>query len=113
MSSIQVNRWSGAAFILGSVLFIVNKFDSMSQVYLNRPFPDLIAGQSIAVIALGQIALVFGCWGCYLLYAERAHLAGRIGLVVFVSGAVLLALGLLLRRCVPGAYSPEQQPVLS
>jgi hypothetical protein len=93
MGPIQTGRWSGAALILGSVLFIVNKFDDMSQVYLNRPFPDVITGQSIAVIALGQIALVLGFLGCYLLYSRRANLVGRIGLVVVVSGAVLLALG--------------------
>jgi uncharacterized membrane protein HdeD (DUF308 family) len=93
MFPIQTNRWSGAALIAGSMLFIVNKFDDMSQVYLNRPFPDLITGQSIAVIALGQIALVLGFWGCYLLYAKRTNLAGKIGLVVLVSGAVLLAIG--------------------
>src|SRR6476661_4336331 len=93
MGLIQTGRWSGAALILGSVLFIVNKFDDMSQVYLNRPFPDVITGQSTALIALGQIALVLGFWGCYLLYAKRANLAGKIGLAVLVSGAVLLALG--------------------
>jgi hypothetical protein len=93
MGPIQTGRWSGAALILGSVLFIVNKFDDMSQVYLNRLFPDVITGQSIALLALGQIALVLGFLGCYLLYARRANLAGRIGLVVLVSGAVLLALG--------------------
>jgi FtsH-binding integral membrane protein len=93
MVPIQTSRWSGAALIIGSTLFIVNKFDDMSQVYLNRPFPDLITGQSIAVIALGQIALVLGFWGCYLLYAKRTNLMGKIGLVVLVGGAVLLAIG--------------------
>jgi drug/metabolite transporter (DMT)-like permease len=93
VSSIQVNRWSGASLIVGSLLFIVNKFDDMSQVYLNRPFPDLITGQNIAMIALGQLALVLGFWGCYLLYVKRTNLAGKIGLIILVSGAVLLAFG--------------------
>lgn len=78
MELIQTGRWSGAALILGSVLFIVNKFDDMSQVYLNRSFPDVITGQSMAVIALGQIALVLGFAGCYLLFAKRANLRARL-----------------------------------
>jgi len=91
--SIPVGRWSGAALIVGSVLFIVNKFDDMSQVYLNRPFPDLITGKSVLLIAIGQITLVLGLLGCYLLYARRSNLLGKIGLIVLVTGGVLLAAG--------------------
>jgi hypothetical protein len=93
MFPIQVGRWSGAALILGSVLFIVNKFDDMGQVYLNQPVPDFITGQSIALLAIGQIMLVLGLLGCYLLYATRTHLLGKIGLIVLVTGGVLLAIG--------------------
>ncbi|MGI8908802.1 MAG: hypothetical protein ACR2IE_20205 [Candidatus Sumerlaeaceae bacterium] len=89
----QANRWGGSALIVGSVLFIINKFDDMSRVFLNSPIPDLISGKSMALIAIGQIAFVIGFLGCYLLYAKRSNRIGKIGLILLLGGGILLAFG--------------------
>lgn len=93
MLPVQTSRWSGAALIVGSLFFIVNKFNDMSRVFLNKPIPDLITGQSIGLIAIGQIALVIGLLGCHRLYARRCNRTGKIGLILLLSGGVLLAFG--------------------
>ncbi|MCA1607758.1 MAG: hypothetical protein LC775_20355 [Acidobacteria bacterium] len=89
----QASRWGGSALIVGSVLFIINKFDDMSRVFLNSPIPDLITGKSMVLIAIGQIALVIGLLGCYLLYAKRSNRIGKIGLILLLGGGILLAFG--------------------
>lgn len=93
MISGQTSRWGGLALIVGSTLFIINKFDDMSRVFLNNPMPDLIAGENVFLVALGQVALVAGLLGCYLLYAERCNRIGKLGLVLMLGGGILLALG--------------------
>lgn len=93
MVSLQTKRLGGAALILGSVLFIVNKFNDMSSTFLNRPFPDVITGQSVYLLALGQIALVVGFSSLYMLYARQTTRAGQVGLGLLAGGSVLLALG--------------------
>lgn len=87
------HRWSGIALCIGSTLFIVNKFNDLSRVFLNTPVPDLITGSSFGLLAIGQIALAGGCIGCYLLYADRTGRAGKVGLTLLAGGSVLLALG--------------------
>lgn len=89
----QINRWGGAALVLGSVLFILNKFNDISRVFLNRPFPDLITGQSVFLIAAGQLGLVLGLICFYALYAEKSNRPGKIGLLLLAGGGVLVALG--------------------
>lgn len=93
MASFIVNRWSGSALVLGSLLFILNKLDDMSRVFLNRLIPDLITGRDSVLIAAGQVLLVIGLLGCYLVYAKRCNRAGKIGLFLLLSGGILLALG--------------------
>lgn len=93
MLSANLYRWSGAALAVGSLLFIVNKFNDMSRIYLNVPLRDVIPGDNVLLVALGQILLVVGCLGCYLVYAKRTSRVGKIGLGLFLGGAILLAVG--------------------
>jgi hypothetical protein len=65
----------------------------MGQVYLNQSLPDLITGESLLALAIGQTALALGVVGRYLLYAKRTNLVGKIGLSLLVIGGVLLAIG--------------------
>lgn len=89
----RTNHWGGAALVLGSLLFIVNKLNDISAVFLNRFIPDVISGQNILLVAIGQIALVVGLVGCYRLYAPRTSRFGKIGLGLLLGGGILLALG--------------------
>lgn len=93
MTPIQTSRWGGLALIVGSALFIVNKFDDMSRVFLNNTMPDLISGENVLLVGIGQVALVTGLLGCYFLYAGRCSRIGKIGLILLLSGGILLALG--------------------
>jgi hypothetical protein len=90
---IQMSKWGGAALIVGSLLFIANKFDDMSRVYLNNWTSDLIDGQSWLLIAIGQVTLVAGLLVCYRLYAGRSSRAGRIGLLLLLAGGIFLGAG--------------------
>ncbi len=54
----KAQHWGGLAFVLGNVLFVVNKLDEMSRLFLSRPMPDLISGQNPGLILLGQVALI-------------------------------------------------------
>ncbi len=94
---IQLNQksrhWGGLAFAFGSVLFIVNKLDEMSRVFLARPMPDLISGQQIGLILLGQMALIMGYVAYYRCYAPRVGRFGKIALGLLSGGGMLLALG--------------------
>lgn len=93
MINLNMNRWCGAALVAGSLLFIVNKFNDMSQVFLDKKIPDVIAGENILLVALGPVLLVIGFLGCYRLYAGRCNHMGKIGLGLLLSGGVLLAVG--------------------
>lgn len=93
MFNANLYRWSGAALAVGSLLFIVNKFNDMSRIYLNVPLRDVIPGDNVLLVALGQILLVVGCLGCYLVYAKRTSRTGKIGLGLLLGGAILLAVG--------------------
>lgn len=93
MINVNVNRWSGSALVVGSLLFILNKLNDMSRVFLNMPIPDLITGRDIVLIAVGQVLLVIGLLGCYLVYAKRSNRPGKIGLFLLSSGGILLAFG--------------------
>jgi hypothetical protein len=98
MSSNMVARnklpyWGGAALMLGSLLFFVNKINEMSRLFLSKWMPDMISGQDMLLIIIGQVALIAGFAAYYLLYAKRAGRIGKIGLLLFCSGGVLLAVG--------------------
>ena len=104
-------RWSGAAFVLGNLLFIVNKLDEMSRLFLSRPMPDLISGQNPLLILVGQAALIAGYVGFFQLYAHRAGRPGLIAVRLFCGGGILLAAGHLgfmssLAEYVPPAVLP-------
>ena len=53
----RTHQWGGAAFVLGNILFLINKLNEMSRLFLGRWMPDLISGQNPALIFLGQVAL--------------------------------------------------------
>jgi hypothetical protein len=91
--SIPFHRWAGAAFIVGNVLFIVNKLNEMSRLFLSRPMPDVISGQTPLVIFIGQLPLVIGYLGFYQYYASRLARSGRIALRLFSGGGILIAIG--------------------
>ena len=93
LSGTRTHRWGGAAFALGNLLFIVNKLDEMSRLFLGRWMPDVISGQNPALILFGQLALVLGYLAFYRVYAPRVGRQGRIALRLFSGGGVLLALG--------------------
>lgn len=93
LSGTRTHRWGGAAFALGNLLFIVNKLDEMSRLFLGRWMPDVISGQNPALILFGQLALVLGYLTFYRVYAPRVGRQGRIALRLFSGGGVLLALG--------------------
>ncbi len=106
MLSLGMRRLTGGALIVGSLLFIANKVDDMGQVYLNQSLPDLITGESLLALAIGQVALALGVVGCYLLYAKRTNVLGKIGLSLLVIGGVLLALGHISFT----SFVPEDSP---
>jgi hypothetical protein len=86
-------QWGGAAFMLGSLLFLVNKLNEMSRLFLSRPMPDVISGQNTLLIILGQVSLIIGFAGYYWLYARRVGRFGKIVLGLFCGGGILLAIG--------------------
>jgi hypothetical protein len=106
MLSLAIHRLTGAALMVGSLLFIVNKVDDMGRVYLNQSLPDLITGESLLALAIGQVALALGVVGCYLVYAKRTNLLGKLGLILLAVGGVLLALGHISFT----SFVPEDSP---
>lgn len=75
----RASQWGGAAFILGNVLFLVNKLNEMSRLFLARWMPDVISGQDMLLIVIGQAALIIGyvClhW-CYVGTTEKGIIPG-------------------------------------
>ena len=106
ISTNGVNRWGGAAFMLGSALFLVNKLDEMSRLFLSRPMPDVISGQDVWLILLGQVLLVMGYVAFYQAFSRRARPFGKNALRLFCAGGILLAVGHL------GFISPARMPDL-
>lgn len=88
-----IHRWGGAAFMLGNVLFIANKLDEMSRLFLTRWIPDVISGQNPWLIVMGQVALFIGYVAYYQLYAQRVGRFGKYALRLFSGGGILLAIG--------------------
>jgi hypothetical protein len=92
-SSCSGQQWGGLAFALGNVLFVVNKLDEMSRLFLSRPMSDLISGQHPGRILVGQVALVIGYVAYYQCYAPRVGRSGRYALRLLSGGGILLAVG--------------------
>lgn len=91
--TIPFHRWGGAAFMLGNVLFIANKLNEMSRLFLSRPMPDVISGQNLWLILIGQVALIIGYVAYYQLYSHRVGRLGKYALRLFCGGGILLAIG--------------------
>lgn len=91
--TIPFYRWGGAAFMFGNVLFIVNKLDEMSRLFLSRPMPDVISGQNMFLILIGQVALIIGYVTYYRLYTQYVGRFGKYALRLFCGGGILLAIG--------------------
>lgn len=91
--TVHLQRWGGAAFMLGNFLFIVNKLNEMSRLFLSRPMSDVISGQNPLMIIIGQAALVIGYVAFLRVYLPRAQKYSRIALRLFAIGGIVLAIG--------------------
>jgi hypothetical protein len=91
--TIPLQRWGGAALMIGNVLFMVNKLDEMSRLFLSRPMPDMISGQNPFLILTGQIALIIGYVAYAQFYTQRVGRFGKYALRLFCGGGIVLAIG--------------------
>jgi len=89
----KAQHWGGLAFVFGNVLFVVNKLDEMSRLFLSRPMPDMISGRNPRLIFLGQVALIIGYVAYYQCYAPRVGRPGKNALRLLCGGGILLAIG--------------------
>lgn len=89
----KTNQWGGIAFMLGSLLFLVNKLNEMSRLFFSHWMPDVIDEQDTLLILIGQVAFIISYIGFWLLYATRVGRGGRIALGLFCAGGILLAFG--------------------
>lgn len=88
---LSLQRVGGMAFMFGNLLFLVNKLDEMSRVFLSRPMPDVISGANPFLILIGQVALITGYVAFLKVYLPRAgKFAGNM-LRVFCYGGIVLA----------------------
>jgi hypothetical protein len=107
LSSISsFNRWGGLAFMLGSTLFLVNKLNEMSRLFLSRWIPDVISGQNAALILIGQAAYIIGYVAFLQFYAPRMGRYGKVALRLFTWGGIILAIGHVGFISSLGAYVP-------
>ena len=93
ISSNRIPQWGGAAFVLGNLLFVVNKLNEMSRLFLSRSMPDVISGQDVLLIIIGQVALIIGYVAYFWLYARRVGRFGKNALRLFCGGGIVLAVG--------------------
>ena len=93
---------AGIAFILGNLLFFMNKLDEMSRLFLSKWIPDVISGNDILLILIGQVALIIGYIALFRLYSQRSGRFGKNSLRLLCSGGILLALGHISFMTVPG-----------
>src|SRR5918997_1728501 len=112
----KARHWGGLAFAFGNLLFLVNKLDEMSHLFLSRPMLDVISGQHLGRILLGQVALIIGYIAYYKFYAPRTGRFGRYALRLFTGGGMLLALGHLvfmsgLEPYIPAAILPYAEGI--
>ena len=90
--TLPLRRIAGAAFVLGNLLFLVNKIDEMSRHFFNRPMADVISGEERLLIACGQVLLITGYVGFIKTYAPAGKFA-RITFRLFVWGGMVTAIG--------------------
>lgn len=93
ISGSRAHQWGSAAFILGNLLFIANKLNEMSRLFLSRWMPDVISGEDMLLIFIGQVALITGFVAYFWLYAPRVGRFGKSALRLFCGGGILLAVG--------------------
>ena len=93
IATTKISRWGGAAFMLGSLLFLMNKLNEMSRLFLSRPMPDVISGQDTLLVILGQLTLMIGFAAFFWFYARFVGKFGKITLGLFSVGGILLAIG--------------------
>jgi len=93
IQSHKVAQWGGAAFMLGSLFFLVNKLDEMSRLFFSRSMEDVISGRDVLPIIIGQLAMIVGFVSYLWVYAPRAGRFGKNALRLFCGGGILLALG--------------------
>jgi len=79
--------------MLGNLLFVVNKLNEMSRLFLSRSMPDVISGQDVLLIIIGQVALIIGYVAYFWLYARRVGRFGKNALRLFCGGGIVLAVG--------------------
>lgn len=108
--TIHLHRWAGAAFIVGNLLFMTNKLNEMSRLFLSRPMPDVISGENPLLILIGQAALIFGYVAYYRFYSPQVGRLGRVALRLFCWGGMTVAVGHIsfmssLARVLPGAMA--------
>ena len=89
----KVHLWGGLVFVFANLLFLVNKFNETSRVFLGRRMQDVISGQNLALILVGQIALIVGFIAYYQGYAPRVGQGGKVALRLLCGGGIILALG--------------------
>ena len=92
-SKTNISQLGGAAFILGNLLFLVNKLNDMSRLFLSRPMRDVISGQNLLLILVGQVALSVGYVAFYQVYAQRVNRFGKTALWLLCGGGIVLAFG--------------------
>jgi hypothetical protein len=79
--------------MLGSLLFLVNKLDEMSRLFLSRWMADVISGFDTWLIVLGQVAFIIGYLGYFQLYKGRVAGGSKIALSLFCGGGIFVAIG--------------------
>jgi len=89
----RIPQWGGAAFMLGNVLFLANKFNDMSRLFLGHWMPDVISGQNLLLILIGQVMLITGYVAIFQVYSLRVSRYGKMALRLFCGGGVVLAIG--------------------
>jgi hypothetical protein len=104
--SSQLSKLGGAAFMFGNVLFLVNKLNEMSRLFLSHWMPDVISGQNPGLILIGQAALIIGYVAFYRQYAQRVNRPGKIALGLFSGGGIVLAVGHIGFMSAPGNLLP-------
>jgi len=97
--------------MVGNLLFLVNKLDEMSRLFLSRWMADVISGQDVLLILAGQAALILGYMAFFRLYARRVGRMGKMALRLLCGGGILLAIGHLtfmsgLAKFVPASILP-------
>jgi hypothetical protein len=89
----SIAQWGGAAFMLGSLLFLVNKLNEMSRLFFSRWMADVISGQDTLLVIIGQVAYIIGYVAFWRLYADRVGRFGKSALRLFCGGGMVLAVG--------------------